>query len=134
MRSSGLAFILVVAVCCSAHSAQSPPAKKPIAENPRTPRPSFECPDVEAKQACKSYEELRKAKDTGLPDDGYACFRKNTDEFFVFSIADPFFRKRWDADQKQMVVDTEYTPSGYGFAHAYKNGIQDSTTMPTLVF
>lgn len=110
---------------------QSSPAKATLS---KARNRTFECPDAEAKQACKSYEELLKAKDSGLQDDGYVCFRKNQDEFFVVSFGKPHFLTRWDKDQKKMVVDTEYTPSGYGSAHAYKNGIADSSTMPHLNF
>ena len=132
MKSFGFAVILSAAICCAA---QAPQPKPTSAKKPR-PRPLFECPDPEAKQACKSYEELLRAKDSGLPNDDYvyACFRKKTDAFFMLSFAGPSFQEHWDQDRKQMVADREYTPPGYGWARAYTNGIADSSDMPSLSF
>lgn len=115
----------------SAKSQSSP--TKAAAPKART-RTTFECPDPEAKQACKSYEELLRAKDTSLPSDGYVCFRKNADEFFVFSFTKPYFRKRWDAEEKQTVIDSDYTPSGAGSVRTYTNGIEDDNSMPSFFF
>jgi hypothetical protein len=109
------------------------PAKKP-APKPQISSSSFACPDAEAQKACKSYDELLKAKDTSLPTEGYICFRENDDEFFVISVSKPYFRKRWDRDLKQMVVDDETTSPGRGSARTYKDGVEVSGMMPSLSF
>jgi hypothetical protein len=94
---------------------------------------TFVCPDAEAQQACKSYQELLKAKDTGLPSDAYVCFRKKTDEFFVVHVLQPVFPKHWDEESKQMVTD-ESPLRGFGYAQTYKDGVLDPKTMPALAF
>ena len=93
----------------------------------------YVCPDEEAQQGCKSYQQLLKAKDKSLPDNGYICFRKKADEFFSVAFNKPYFTKRWDEDSKQMVPDD--TPrSGFGHAQTYKDGVLDGTRMPTFNF
>lgn len=113
---------------------QAPPPKKPAPAR-KTPaeQPSFVCPDAEAQQGCKSYQELLKAKDKSLPDDAYFCFRKKEDEFFAVRFNRPYFTKRWDEESKQMVPD-ETPHSGIGYAQTYKDGVLDSTKMPTFNF
>ncbi len=123
---------LIISVLTTISAAQSI-QKKPT-QRRRAANPSFTCPDSEAQQACKSYAELLKAKDTGLPLDAYVCFRKSVDEFFLISFSQPYFRTKWDPDSKQMVVDYDYTPPGRGSARTYKNGIEDSSAMPSLFF
>jgi len=129
MRSFlAIAAVLTAAIC----SAQAP-SKKP-SPNTHATHSSFVCPDPEAQQACKSYQELVKAKDEGLPaSDAYICFRKNIDEFFVVSFFTPYFRKHWDQELKQMVADESQHP-GYGVAEVYKDGVLDLNTMPSLFF
>jgi len=120
--------VLVAAVC----GGQAPP-KKPT---PKTTvaKPTFGCPDKEAQQACKSYDELLKAKDPGLPvNNAYICFRKSADEFFVVTVNRPIFPKHWDKELKQMVPDDTPRP-GHGYAETYKKGVLDSTIMPTFNF
>jgi hypothetical protein len=127
-RSAPISVLIVAAVC----AAQTAP-KRPI-QKKRPAHSAFACPDSEAQQACKSYLELLKVKDTGLPDNAYVCFRKNADEFFLISFSKPYFRKNWDQDSRQTVVDYDYTPPGRGSARTFKNGVEDSTVMPTLFF
>ncbi len=120
--------VLLAAIC----DGQAPPKKAA----PKTPagKPAFVCPDAEAQQACKSYQELVKAKDPGLPDiRAYVCFRKSVDEFFVVSFGIPTFPKHWDKELKQLMPDDTPRP-GHGHAETYKNGVLDSTTMPTFNF
>jgi len=77
---------------------------------------------------------LLKARDTGLPNDGYVCFRKNEDEFFVVWFSKPHFRRKWDSDLKQMVIDDEATAPGLGDASSYRDGVADSRVMPRMSF
>jgi len=120
--------ILVAGVC----GGQAPP-KKPVQKTPAA-KPTFTCPDTEAQQACKSYQELLKAKDASLPDiRSYICFRKSEDQFFVVTFNTPYFPKHWDRDLKEMVPNEAPRP-GLGYAETYNNGVLDSTTMPTLNF
>ncbi len=124
-------LVFVLALFIGVSSAGQTPSKKP----PRTARPAtFTCPDTEARQACKSYEELLKANEAGLSDAAYVCFRKNADEFFAISFLRPSFRKRWDADLKQLVLDGERTYPGYGSVWTYREGVQDPSMMPALSF
>ncbi len=129
MKATFIVGVLIAGTVCAG---QAPP-KKP-AQNPRAAQPSFVCPDEEARQGCKSYQELLKAKDKSLPDDGYICFRKKEDEFFVVSFTTPFFtiKPHWDVESKKMVMDEPQ--SVFGYAQTYKNGVLDSTTMPTFDF
>ena len=120
--------VLIAGTVCAG---QAPP-KKPARKTP-TAQSTFVCPDAEAQQSCKSYQELVKAKDKSLPDDAYFCFRKKEDEFFAFRFSRPIFLQHWDKDAKQMVPDDTPRP-GWGYAHTYKDGVQDSTKMPTLTF
>lgn len=110
---------------------QAPP-KKSV---PKTPaeHSTFVCPDAEAQQACKSYQELLNAKDKSLPDDGYICFRQKMDEFFGISFTRPYFLKHWDKELKQMVSDDTPHP-GFGYAQTYKDGVLDSARMPSFNF
>lgn len=101
------------------------------------PTIGFICPDAEAKQACMSYRELLDAKDSGLIDeldDTYVCFRKSTDEFFVIAYSNPTFGKVWNPNLKRMVLDSTKRPEGSGYAESYKDGIEDSTVMPSIFF
>lgn len=129
MRLIFIASVLTAGVVCAGQT----PTQKPAPKVPSAKR-SFVCPDKEAQQACKSYEELLKAKDLGLPaNNAYICFRKSADEFFVVTANSPIFPKHWDKELKQMVTDDTPRP-GHGFAEAYKNGVLDSTIMPTFNF
>jgi len=129
MRRSLIVCVLVAGTVCAG---QAPP-KKSAPKKP-TEHATFVCPDAEAQQACKSYQELLKAKDTGLPtSDAYVCFRKKTDEFFVVHISQPYFPQHWDKESKQMVADESPRP-GFGYVQTYKDGVLDSNTMPTLSF
>ncbi len=129
MRSKFIAGLLTASVVCAG---QAPP-KKP---SPKTAaaKPAFACPDTEAQQACKSYQELLKANDRGLPDgNAYICFRKSEDQFFIVTFSRPYFPKHWDKDLKELVPNETPRP-GFGYAETYNNGVLDSTTMPTLNF
>jgi hypothetical protein len=122
---------LIFSSACIGQTA-SPPTKTTQKTQPS--KTSFVCPDPEAQKACKSYDELVKAKDSGLPDDGFICFRKTEDEFFTIWFSGPYFRKHWDKEQKRMVADEDATSPARGFAHTYKNGVQDFAVVPTLSF
>jgi len=129
MRSVFIAAILTVGVVCAG---QAPPKKAA----PKTPtaKPVFVCPDTEAQQACKSYQELLKARDSGLPaTNAYICFRKSADEFFVVTFNRPYFPKHWDKESKELVPD-DSARRGFGHAETYKDGVLDSTAMPSLSF
>jgi hypothetical protein len=129
MRAVFIVSVLVAGTICAG---QAPPKKsvpKTTAEHS-----TLVCPDAEAQQACRSYQELLKAKDTGLPaDKAYICFRKKVDEFFVVSFFTPYFRKHWDQELKQMVADQSQRP-GYGLAQTYKDGVLSLSVTPALVF
>lgn len=130
MRSMFIVGVLTVGTVCAA---QAPPAKK-VAPARKTParQSTFVCPDAEAQQGCKSYEELVRAKDKGLPiNTAYICFRKKVDEFFVFMVSTPYPTRHWDEETKQMVLDQK---PAFGNAQTYKNGVLVSTTMPTFNF
>src|ERR1700676_1518152 len=111
---------------------QAPP-KKPARKTP-APQSTSLCPDAEAQPGCKSYQELLKAKDKSLPDDGYVCFRKKEDEFFVvtFTTATFTIKPYWDAEAKKLVLDNPQL--GFGYAQTYKDGVLDSTRMPAFNF
>lgn len=125
-----IAILLVTTICIGQASR---PTKK-ANPKPSVSSSSFSCPDDGAKQACKSYDELLKAKDTSLPNSGYICFRRDMDEFFVISFFRPYFAKHWDQDLKAMVTDTNETQRGFGSVSTYKNGIEESGAMPALHF
>src|SRR5713226_8096668 len=129
MRSFVAITALVTAVVCAAQA----PTKKP-APKPHPVQPAFTCPDPEAQKACKSYEGLLKSKDQGLLSDSYICFRKEGDEFFLIFFSKPYFRKRWDPDLKQIVLDTDYMPPGIGRTWSYKDGVENPRTMPYFTF
>ena len=130
--------LLIVAASC-AGQATPPAGKKPVPKS-HTVHSQFTCPDSEAQQACKSYSELLGAKDSGLKDNdfqdtGYACFRKQVDEFFVVTFSKPSFQQTWDKDRKKFVIakDAQQVP-GTGWIQTYKDGVADSGTMPYLFF
>src|SRR5437588_5399733 len=116
-RAAIILFVASVIAVTDAHQTAKP---KKTAPKPHPKSSSFTCPDPEAAQGCKSYEELVKAKDNGLPDTGYVCFRKNEDEFFVIWFNAPFFKKHWDSELKKLVVDDDATAPGRGHATSYK--------------
>lgn len=127
--AQGFLVVLIIAATCAGQASQKKSEKKA-----RPPASSFVCPDPEAQKACKSYQELLKAKDSGLPIEGYVCFQKNLDVFFVVLFSRPYFPRRWDKELKEMVVDTESNPPGHGYAQSYKDGIADSAVPPSLFF
>ena len=128
LARSTLVILIVTAICVAQTTQKKPTQKKRAAHS------TFACPDAEAQQACKSYTELLKVKDTSLPSNAYVCFRRSVDEFFLISFSQPLFRKKWDPDARQMMVDTEYMPVGRGYGRTYKNGIEDSSAIPSLFF
>ena len=127
---AGLFGCMIVVIYAAGQVAHSSKRKS---TGPRAPS-SFTCPDPEAKEACKSYEELSRAKDKGLPDNGYICFRKNIDELFVVYFSLPSFEKHWDARLKQMVPDKDAKDSGFGFASSCKDGVSDPSITPNVNF
>lgn len=140
MRQAAVVFLLVLLTVTSSSQTtnlqKKAALKKPAAKS-ATPRPVFTCPDPEAKQGCKSYEELARAKDSGLPgkfDERYVCFRKNADEFFVVAYSTPLFQPTWNEKYKKAIVDPSATSEGSGFASTYVNGVDDSHTMPAFFF
>jgi hypothetical protein len=90
-------FIIVCALVVGTVCAGQAPPKKSAPKKPAE-KPTFVCPDAEAQEACKSYQELVKAKDKTLPDDAYICFRKKEDEFFALTFSRNSFGKRWDEE------------------------------------
>jgi hypothetical protein len=131
MRSLFIVGVLIAGTVCAG---QAPPPKKaaPARKAPAA-QSAFVCPDAEAQQGCKSYQELVRAKDKSLPDHGYICFRRKEDEFFAVAFSTPYFSKRWDEESKQMVPD-ETPRKGIGYAQTYKDGVLDSSRMPTFNF
>ena len=122
--------VLLVPTICVGQVPQKKSAQKTPAEHS-----TFICPDSEAQQACKSYQELVKAKDPSLPSsDYYACFRKSVDEFFVVHFSKPYFPKHWDPESRQMVVDESAHSAGRGLAQTYANGVLDSSAPPSIFF
>jgi len=131
MRSLFIVGVLIAGAVCAG---QAPPPKKaaPALKAPAAQSP-FVCPDAEAQQGCKSYQELLKAKDKGLPDHGYFCFRKKEDSFFTITFNKPYFVPHWDEEAKTMVPDDKPRP-GIGHAETYRDGVVDSVTMPHFNF
>jgi hypothetical protein len=129
MRSMFIVGVLIASTVCAGQAPSKKPARKPPAA-----QPSFVCPDAEAQQGCKSYQELLKAKDKTLPDDAYICFRKKEDEFFAFTFSRSYFtvKPHWDAESKTFVLADPQI--GIGYAQTYKDGVLVSTTMPTFNF
>ncbi len=128
-------FIVGVLIVCTVCAGQAPPKKPAPARKTPAAQSTFVCPDAEAQQGCKSYQELLKAKDEGLPQNGYICFRKKADEFFVVSFSrPPYFIKHWNQESKQMEPDNDTPHSGIGYTETYKDGVLDSTTMPHFNF
>jgi hypothetical protein len=126
-----LTFLIIVASClCQSTST----AKKPAQKTEPHPRSSFVCPDPEAKSACKSYEELLLAHDSALPLRGYVCFRKKEDDIFTISFSKPYFQTRWDPELKKSVTDPDQKIYGNGVAQTYRDGVQDSSVMPSVIF
>jgi hypothetical protein len=125
-------FVLAILIAGTVYAGQTP-QKRPARKTPAV-QSTFVCPDAEAQQGCKSYQELLKAKDKSLPDDGYICFRKKEDEFFAVTFTRPYFtiKPHWDAESKKLVLDDPQ--GGFGYAQTYKNGVLDSTRMPTFSF
>src|SRR6266849_2032708 len=128
MRPMFIVSVLIAGTVCAG---QAPP-KKPARKTPAA-QSTFVCPDAEAQQGCKSYQELLKAKDQSLPDHAYICFRKKTDEFFAVMFRIPYFKKHWDGEYKEMVLDETPIP-GFGYTQAYVDGVLDSSRMPTFSF
>ena len=110
---AGLAILLAVLAMAGTCVTQTSRPAKSAAPKTKSAPPPFACPDPEAKKACKSYEELVKAKDAGLPAGGYAWFRKDSDDFFVVSFTHPYFPKHWNPELKTMEVDPEATRRGF---------------------
>ena len=69
-----------------------------------------------------------------LPDNGYVCFRKQVDQFFVITFDKPHPRRIPDKDLKQSVVEPDHQQYGSGYFQTYDNGIAASDLMPNLVF
>lgn len=140
LKRAELFFIIsVLALYCGGQKV-SPP-KKAVTKNEvlphQHPGASFTCPEPEAKQSCNSYVEMAKAKDSALPsktDNRYVCFRRNVDQFFVVAFATPFFLPTWNEKYKKTMVDPSATNEGSGFASTFKDGVEDSRSMPSLFF
>lgn len=124
-------FMVFVAACAGQAASG---AKKLTRKTPQSAPSLVACPEPETQKACKSYEELVRAKDTGLPGHAYVCFRKDSDEFFVISFTEPYFLKHWDRELKEVVIDTEQTRPGGEFARTYRNGVEDSSVPPSLFY
>jgi len=128
------AFIL--AANCIAQTASAP--KKPATKSSSYAAASFVCPDPEYEQACKSYEELLKARDAAVtPAAGntrFVCFRKKTDEFFVIYFSTPIFSKKWDEQLQQLVVDPGATDQGFGAVHTFVDGVLEVSAAPSMSF
>ncbi len=133
MRPRVLLCVLLLTVLCAKLSIgqTNNPVKKAA---PKTQPISFFCPDPDAGQACKSYQELVKAKDAGLYEDAYYCFRKKQDQFFFVWFSKPYFRKHWDSENKRMWPDKDATSAGRGSAGTFTNGVEDYSAMPRLFF
>jgi hypothetical protein len=103
--------------------------------------PSFVCPDPLAVKACNSFSELRRAGDDGVRASvseggiAYVCFRQPEDEFFVFALAAPIFRKtHLDPQTKKRSPDDDAVSRQTGFVSAYVNGIADFGSIPLSTF
>jgi hypothetical protein len=128
-----IAILLVfVTVACVSQTPVAPRKKT----TPKKPPEStvFICPEPEAKQACQSYDELRKAKDPAAYLNDYVCFRRNTDEFFVVWFGKPHFKKKWNPERKQLVIENGETEQGLGFTETYANGVNNSRVLPNFSF
>jgi len=127
---------LILAANCIAQTASAP--KKPASKSLSSAAPSFACPDPEYEQACKSYEELLKARDEAVtPAAGntrFVCFRKKTDEFLVIYFSTPIFSKKWDQQLQQLVVDPTATYQGLGTVHTFKDGVLEGSAAPSMIF
>jgi hypothetical protein len=128
----GLLLLAALLTPCAGQTTKG--QEKPARKASKPLSPSFVCPDAESQKACKSYDELVKAKDDGMPSHGYVCFRKNQDDLFVISFSKPVFGTRWDADSKKYVIDPQQKLYGFGSAQTYRDGVQDDSVMPSLAF
>ena len=122
MRSVALMNLIVPLLVAGGCAAQTSRPTDMPAEKTQPTASAFTCPDPEAQKACKSYEELVKAKDTSLPNGGYACFRKEKDEFFVVLFTNPIF------------LPPKATDHGAGYAHTYEDGVQNPEVVPAITF
>jgi hypothetical protein len=100
----------------------------------------FVCPDPLAAEACKSFTELYSAGDEGVKplyenSVEYACFRPNTDAFFIVELTYPiFFKTHLDPSSHKMVPDDDATAYGSGRINAFSKGIQDTSILPIFYF
>jgi hypothetical protein len=94
----------------------------------------FHCPDTKAKQACDSFAELLKAKDSDIPASGYACFRPEDDEFFVVEFTQPSFVWTIDPDTKKRTIPQGSKSIATGSMTSFRNGVTDSSVLPTFFF
>jgi hypothetical protein len=130
---------------------QTKPSNKNAVSAPQTeakPKPkdrnpdSFVCPDPEAKKACASYEELKRANDPTLKEflsssgRAFICFRKNVDEFFLIRFDWPTYlsQRHFDRDLKKMVINDDATQTGYVHTVTFDNGIDNSVRVPGFTF
>jgi hypothetical protein len=113
---------LVVSCVVTCYGETNGPPKRNTAK-PATSS-AIRCPESKAQIACQSFWELVQAKDKSLPNNGYACFRRGADEFFVVSFDRPYFAKHWD----------DKGIEGYGNVQSYQDGVLTSEVMQTLVF
>jgi hypothetical protein len=136
-----LAFLMSTAFLLPLGYGQQPSATKAKPQ----PRPktgstqSFVCPDPEAKKACESYQELKKAKDPSLENDFYGisfvCFRPAVDQFFLLSFRQPPPPVRhWDKDLEKMAISDTASARGGGDVTTYDKGIVAGSIVPNFRF
>jgi len=130
---TAMAIVLGATVALSFGQGPTPAAKKPAPQSSAT-HTHFTCPDPDAGPACKSYSELLEAKDSGVLEGAYACFRKQADQFFVIKFNEPYVRRVPDKNSNQLVIEPRQEQYGSGYFQTYDNGIAASDLMPNLVF
>ena len=146
-----LRSICIVAVCVTVSTidlraqntpngrgAQSKPGQ-PVSEATTKPtRSAAPCPDRLYQKACKSYAELREARDPGVRTTvapggfAYACFREPADEFFIVELDGPtsWNKVRFDPKKKATVPEDGAESRGIGWARVFVNGIVDGSGIP----
>lgn len=112
---------LMLAFLQAPESQRDMPAATRKSTKKAQPTPSsFVCPDLEAKKACESYQELLKARDSGLPNESYVCFRKTDDQFFVVGL---------DISAASAYALSRETEA-FGLLSSYKDGVDNPSIQP----
>jgi hypothetical protein len=125
----------------SASSASSA-KQEPKSKHKEATSEAFLCPVPEAKKACDSYQELKRANDRTFIDIFsptkivFVCFRPNVDEFIIAYYKPPQWgsQQHFDKQRKKMMINEDASEPGIASTVTFKNGIQDGTVIPSALF